>query len=213
LDTDEVYTVQWEDVSETVTVQAEDWLERPLRWIKSGTNGEPEAEARISKEGPGIAFSSMTWIYSTDKIPEASEPGIIAVDRKFFRRIKQGEKYHLKPIQKGDTVSVGDEIEVQIKINTGSQFEYMHLKDPLPAGFECETLLSGWTYDPLWYYMEPRDSLVNFFLSRLPHGEYILRYRIRPTKPGKYRVGAATLQSMYAPDMTAHSSGFIMKVE
>jgi uncharacterized protein YfaS (alpha-2-macroglobulin family) len=108
---------------------------------------------------------------------------------------------------------VGEQIEVQIKINTRSQFEYMHLKDVKAAGFEAETLLSGWKYDPLWFYEEPRDSLTNFFIDWLPHGEYILRYRLRPTKPGIYRIGAATLQSMYAPEMTAHSSGFIIKVE
>jgi uncharacterized protein YfaS (alpha-2-macroglobulin family) len=107
---------------------------------------------------------------------------------------------------------VGDQIEVQLKVNTKSQFEYMHLKDPKAAGFEAETLLSGWKYDKLTFYEEPRDSLTNFFISWLPHGEYIMIYRLRPTKPGVYKIGAATLQSMYSPDMTAHSGGFIVKV-
>jgi len=105
------------------------------------------------------------------------------------------------------------QIEVQLKINTRSQFEYMHLKDLKAAGFEAEKLLSGWKYDPLWYYEEPRHSITNFFVSWLPHGEYIVRYRLRPTKPGSYRVSAATLQSMYAPEMTAHSAGFMVRVK
>jgi uncharacterized protein YfaS (alpha-2-macroglobulin family) len=109
-------------------------------------------------------------------------------------------------------VNVGDQIEVQITINTRSQFEYMHLKDPKASGFEAETLLSGWKRDPLWFYQEQRDSLTNFFISRLPHGEYILRYRLKPTKPGIFRIGASTLQSMYSPDMSAHSAGFIIEV-
>ena len=88
----------------------------------------------------------------------------------------------------------------------------MHLKDLKASGFEAETLLSGWKYDQLGFYEEPRDSLTNFFIGWLPHGEYILRYRLRPAKPGVYRIGAATLQSMYAPEMTAHSAGFIIKV-
>jgi uncharacterized protein YfaS (alpha-2-macroglobulin family) len=137
---------------------------------------------------------------------------MLELKRKFYRRVKEGDSYHLKPIKSGEKVSVGDQIEVQLKVNTRSQFEYMHLKDLKAAGFEAETLLSGWKYDPLWFYEEPRDSLTNFFISWLPHGEYILRYRLRPTKPGVYRIGAATLQSMYAPDMTAHSAGFIINV-
>ena len=151
-------------------------------------------------------------MYSTDQVPQASEPGMLELSRAFYRRVKEGEDYHLKPLASGDTVNVGDEIEVQLKINTRSQFEYVHLKDPKAAGFEAETLLSGWKYDPLWFYEEPRDSLTNFFMSWVPHGEYILRYRLRPTKPGTYRVGAATLQPMYAPEMSAHSDGFVMNV-
>ncbi|OGF63618.1 MAG: hypothetical protein A2Y62_00880 [Candidatus Fischerbacteria bacterium RBG_13_37_8] len=88
-----------------------------------------------------------------------------------------------------------------------------HLKDFKGAGFEAEELRSGWKWDPISFYEEPRDSLTNFFISWLPHGEYILRYRLRPTTAGTYRIGAAILQSMYAPEFAAHSAGFVLKVE
>jgi len=60
---------------------------------------------------------------------------MLELDRKFYKRVKEGEEYHLKPLSSGDEVSVGDQIEVQLKVNTKSQFEYMHLKDPKAAGF------------------------------------------------------------------------------
>jgi len=209
----ETFTVQWGGKTYSEVVKADDWRDEPLRWQKKGFEITPTMNrAEIEKDGPGIAFASMTWTYSTDQIPEASSPGMIELKRTFYRRVKEGDAYHLKPLASGDEVSVGEQIEVQLKINTRSQFEYMHLKDVKAAGFEAETLLSGWKYDPLWFYEEPRDSLTNFFIDWLPHGEYILRYRLRPTKPGIYRIGAATLQSMYAPEMTAHSAGFIIKV-
>ena len=210
---DELFQIKWGKMTDSVVVKADDWLEKPLRWKEKGFKITPDKQkATIKKEGPGLAFASLTWIYSTDRIPEASTPGMLELKRKFYRRVKVGKKYHLKPIKSGAKVQVGDQIEVQLKINTRSQFEYMHLKDPKAAGFEAETLLSGWKYDPLWFYEEPRDSLTNFFMSWLPHGEYILRYRLRPTKAGIYRMGAATLQSMYSPEMTAHSSGFVIEV-
>ncbi len=210
---DENFKILWGKTNDSVTVAADDWLEKPLRWQKQGFEiAEADQSATVSKDGPGISFASLTWVYSTDQIPQASEAGMIALDRKFYRRVKEGDDYHLKPLKSEDAVNVGDEIEVQLKVNTRSQFEYVHLKDPKAAGFEAETLLSGWKYDPLWFYEEPRDSLSNFFMSWLPHGEYILRYSLRPTKPGTYRIGAATLQPMYAPEMTAHSDGFILNV-
>jgi uncharacterized protein YfaS (alpha-2-macroglobulin family) len=88
----------------------------------------------------------------------------------------------------------------------------VHLLDPRPAGFESETLLSGWKWDQLSRYKEPRDSLTNFFMDWVPHGEYVLRYRMRATTVGSYRIGPAVLQSMYAPEMSAYSSGFRVNV-
>ncbi len=210
---DENFKIQWGKTNDSVTVAADDWLEKPLRWQKQSFEiADADASATVSKDGPGVSFASLTWTYSTDQIPQASQAGMLELSRVFYHRVKEGDDYHLKPLISSDTVNVGDEIEVQLKINTRSQFEYVHLKDPKAAGFEAEALLSGWKYDPLWFYEEPRDSLTNFFMSRMPHGEYILRYRLRPTKPGTYRIGAATLQPMYAPEMSAHSDGFIINV-
>ncbi len=210
---EETFTVKWGDKTYSEAVNADDWLEKPIRWEETGFEITPDMrQAVVEKQGPGIAFAGMNWTYSTDQIPEPLISGMLKLERKFYRRVKQGGAYHLKPIKSGGKVSVGDQIEVQLKINTRSQFEYMHLKDLKAAGFEAEILLSGWRYDGLRFYEEPRDSLTNFFINRLPHGEYILRYRLRPTKPGIYRIPAATLQSMYDPDMTAHSAGSMIEV-
>ncbi|MBW2263932.1 MAG: hypothetical protein JRG91_18380, partial [Deltaproteobacteria bacterium] len=210
----ETFKVDWGFVHESIVIQPDDFLEEPLRWHVTGPDiTEDMTTATVSKDGPGPAFASMTWIYSTDQIPEASTPGLLEIKRTFYRRVKEGDAYHLKTVKSGGTVYVGDEVVVQVKITSRSNFEYMHLKDPKAAGFEAETLLSGWKWDPLATYEEPRDSLTNFFMSWVPNGEYILKYTLRPTKPGTYRIGAAQLQSMYAPEMTAHSAGFIIEVE
>jgi len=82
------------------------------------------------KKGPGPAFASMTWIYSTDQVPEASTPGLLALERKFYRRVKKEDGYHLEPIKDSTSIHVGDEVVVQLKLTTRSQFEYMHLKAP-----------------------------------------------------------------------------------
>ena len=195
-------------------VKPDDWIDEPLRWIATGEDITPaHVTATVDKTGRGTAFTSLTWIYSTDKLPEASTPGLLEVKRTFYRRVKEGSEYHLKPVEGSTTMEVGDEIVVRLVITARSQFEYMHLMDPKAAGFEAETLLSGWKWAPLSMYEEPRDSLTNFFVSWLPQGEYVVTYKLRPTKKGTYRVGAATLQSMYAPEMTAHSNGLELVVK
>jgi uncharacterized protein YfaS (alpha-2-macroglobulin family) len=213
LSADEVFEVGWGGETHSAVVQADNWLDGPIRWEERGFEiGEEDLQVAVEKRGPGTAFASLTWIYSTDQLPEASGAGLLTLERRFYRRVREEDAYHLKPVTSGGEVAVGDEIEVQLKINSRSRFEYMHLKDVKASGFEAERLLSGWRRDPIGFYEEPRHSLTNFFLSWLPHGEYILRYRLKPTKPGTYRIGAATLQSMYAPEMTAHSEGFVITV-
>lgn len=213
LASDENFNIQWGAQKDSAAVKSDDWLAHPLRWAVKGFEITPGyAETGVEKTGPGTAFASLTWIYSTKKLPDESAPGLLNLNRKFYRRIKKGDEYHLEPLESGGTVNVGDTVEVHLKINTRSQFEYMHLKDLKAAGFEAQTLLSGWKWDNLSRYEEPRDSLTNFFISWLPDGEYILKYRLLPTKSGTYKIGAATLQSMYAPEMTAHSSGFVINV-
>jgi len=207
------FAVKWGPDAQTAQVGPFDWLAKPLRWTRLGTAISPaHGTAMIEKEGPGLAFASLTWIYTTDRPASASGPGLMELGRRFFLRSKEGETYRLTPLKAGDTVAVGDQIEVQLKLSTRSQFEYVHLKDPKPAGFEAEDLRSGWKRDVLYRYEEPRDSLTNFFMDWVPHGEYVLRYRLRPTTPGSYRLGAAVLQSMYAPEMSAHSDGFSIAV-
>lgn len=213
LDKGDSYEVRWGPSVEKVELAPDDWLEKPLRWTRLGGDIAKAGAPEVRKSGPGFAFASLTYVYTTEKPVEESEPGMLNVSRKFYRRYKEGDKYRLTPLALGDAVKVGEDIEVQLKVNTRSQFEYVQLKDPRGAGFEAETLTSGWKWDQLSRYEEPRDSLTNFFVSWLPHGEYVLKYRIKPTTPGKYKIGAAVLQSMYAPEFAAHSSGFELKVE
>jgi uncharacterized protein YfaS (alpha-2-macroglobulin family) len=213
LDRGDDYSIEWGGALERARVEAQDWMEKPLRWTKIGSQiKKSDGAPSIAKKGPGMAFASLTHIYTTEAPKEATEGGLLEIRRTFYERVKTGDEYRLKPLKSGDAVSVGAEVEVRLAVAAKAQFEYVHIKDPRGAGFEGENLLSGWKWDQLSRYEEPRDSLTNFFVSWLPHGEYVLRYRMRPTTPGEYRIGAATLQSMYAPEFAAHSSGFRLKV-
>ncbi|MBU2573783.1 MAG: hypothetical protein KKH28_06900, partial [Elusimicrobia bacterium] len=213
LDKGDTFKINWADTRDSVTLQPFDWVSRPLRWSKYGSDiTKRDISAKIEKTGPGLAFASLTGIYTTDKPAAESPSGMMNISRKFYLRAKEGKNYVLKPLVSGAAVAVGDEIEVQLEITTRSQFEYVHIKDPRGAGFEAEELLSGWKWDKLSRYEEPRDSLTNFFVSWLPHGEYLLKYRVRPTTPGVYRIGSAVMQSMYAPEFGAHSGGMTLTV-
>jgi len=172
------------------------------------------ATAQITKEGPGYMFASMTWHYSTEKLPEEARGDFLSVKRSYFLRKHEGKEYILIPLEEGVKIEVGDQVEVHLSIRSKHPMEYVHLRDPRGAGFEPESNKSGHRWDlGIYWYEEVRDSASNFFFEYLPQGEYNFRYRIRANMSGLFRVGPATLQGMYAPEFAAFSSGAVLHVK
>jgi len=165
-------------------------------------------QVQVEKKGPGLAFASATWHFSTERLPKEESSDFFSVSRSYFVRELKNREYVLRPLQPGDSIRVGDQIEVHLSIRAKHAAEYVHLRDPRGAGFEPESLISGYRWDlGLIRYEETRDSGQNFFFSQVPVGEYTLKYRLRAAVAGRFRVAPATLQSMYAPEFNAYSSG------
>jgi len=177
--------------------------------------GPPCATVKFEKQGKALALASATWHFSTEQMPAASDSDLFGVERSYFRRIQKGKKgIVLQPIAQGAVLAVGDEIEVRLTIKSRHPAEYVHLRDPRPAGCEPVRLTSGWRYElGLPRYEEIRDSGTNFFIEWLPQGEYTFTYRLRCATAGTFKTGPAVLQSMYAPEFTAYSSGQLITVK
>ncbi|MCY1076968.1 alpha-2-macroglobulin family protein [Archangium lansingense] len=167
----------------------------------------------VEKTGKGLAFASATWHFSTERLPEEERGDFFHVSRRYFLREQVGTKTVLRPLEEGTPVVSGDEVEVQLSLRTKHAAEYVHLRDPRAAGLEPMSTESRHRYDlGIIWYEEPRDSGTNFFFEWLPAGEYTFRYRLRANMAGTFRVGPATVQSMYAPEFTAYSKGAVLTV-
>jgi uncharacterized protein YfaS (alpha-2-macroglobulin family) len=167
----------------------------------------------VSKDTRGFQFASVSWHFSTDLLPRAAKGDLFHVERSWFRREKRGSEVTLTPLAPGVKVEPGDEIEVQLSIRSRAAAEYVHLKDPRPAGLEPDRPISRYAYGTgIGWYEEYRDAATNFFFEALPAGEYTFKYRLRASMGGTFRVGPATLQSMYAPEFAAYSAGGVMEI-
>jgi uncharacterized protein YfaS (alpha-2-macroglobulin family) len=179
----------------------------------------PEVSAKtatvtVEKQTKGFMFASATWHFSTDKLPDEGRGDFFSVSRKYFKRRNDGHQWILEPLNEGATLEPGDEVEVQLSLRTKHAAEYVHLRDPRAAGLEPEAAVSRWKWDlGIAWYEEVRDSGSNFFFEQLPVGEYTFKYRLRANMSGSFRVGPATVQSMYAPEFAAYSAGHILKVK
>jgi alpha-2-macroglobulin len=188
-------------------------LKRQL--LVSGDDLRPATDSTtvVEKEGKGLAFASATWHFSTDRMPEAGSGDLLSVERRFFRREDRAGGPALVPLEEGALLRPGDEVEVQLSLRARHAAEYVHLRDPRGAGFEPVSQVSRHRWDlGIAWYEEVRDSGSNFFFEQLPAGEYTFKHRIRVSMAGTFRVGPATVQSMYAPEFAAYSSGAVLKV-
>ncbi|MEP7013237.1 MAG: alpha-2-macroglobulin family protein [Acidobacteriota bacterium] len=175
----------------------------------SSTGGQ----VTVTQETPGLMFASATWHFATDQLPTQASGDLFHVERHYFRRLRGGAETTLQPLAAGATLQVGDEIEVQLTISSRAPAEYVHLRDPRAAGFEPGVVHSGYAYDlGLGRYEETRDAATDFFFEYLPSGTYTLKYRLRANVAGTFRVGPATLQSLYAPEFVAYSAGEVVRV-
>ncbi|MCD4748698.1 MAG: hypothetical protein K8R59_04920 [Thermoanaerobaculales bacterium] len=188
---------------------------RDARFIVPGDEIDPRTMATVvvEKESPGIAFATATWHFSTEKMPEKGDGDLFSVERFFYRRSLQGDEWVLEPLVEGMELGVGDQVEVELGISARHAAEYVHVRDPRGAGFEPESLRSGWRWDlGVAAYEEVRDSGSNLFFEWLPAGEYTFRYRLRAAMGGTFKVAPAVMQSMYAPEFGAYSAGHTIVV-
>ncbi len=211
----ETVSVEVGPVEETFAFEPDRYTGASNRVVIPGEEVEPATMSTIevAKTGPGFAFATATWHFSTERMPASGDGDLFAVERRYYRRVTRGDEWVLEPLADGDTVKVGDQVEVQLDVRAAHAAEYVHLRDPRGAGFEPESLTSGYRWDlGIAAYEEVRDSGANWFFEWLPAGEYTLHTRLRATMAGTFKVGPAVLQSMYAPEFGAYSAGGVLNV-
>ena len=121
----------------------------------------------------------------------------------------------LRRSTEGAPLALGDEVEVQLSLRTKHAAEYVHLRDPArrraSSPRTCVSALQAGTWASPGT-RRPATPAPNFFFEQLPAGEYTFKYRLRANMAGTFRVGPATVQSMYAPEFNAYSAGATLGV-
>ena len=168
---------------------------------------------RVENSNAGIAWGALHWQYfeQLDKITPAETP--LKLSKNLFVEENSANGPVLKAITMDQPVRVGDKVVVRVTLTTDRDMEYIHLKDMRAAAFEPVNVLSGYRWQGgLGYYESTRDAATNFFIDYLPKGTWVFEYRLFATQKGEFSNGITSVQCMYAPEFTAHSEGFRIKV-
>jgi TonB-dependent SusC/RagA subfamily outer membrane receptor len=109
-------------------------------------------------------------------------------------------------------LKVGDLITIRLTFKTEKDLEFVHVKDLRASCFEPINVISEtkWIKNT-YYYMCTKDVASHFFFDNLPKGTYVLEYQVRVNNEGIFSDGFANLQSMYAPEFSAHSKSGTIK--
>ena len=86
-------------------------------------------------------------------------------------------------------------------------YEFVHLSDERPACAEPVDVLSSYRWrDGVGYYQSTKDTATHYYIDRLNKGVFVLETSFRVQQKGVFTGGLATIQCMYAPEFTAHST-------
>lgn len=164
------------------------------------------ANISIDNKNSSPAFGAAYWQYfeNFENINSFQETPL-KIKKELFVQTQTIKGAVNTPIQKSD-LKPGDLVLVRIELEVGQEMEYLHLKDMRAAGFEPTNVLSSYKYqNGMGYYEMTKDASSNFFFSRLKEGKYVFEYTLRAVHKGEFSNGITTIQSMYAPEFTAHS--------
>ncbi len=171
---------------------------------------------QIVRSGAGPAWGGVLEQYVapiSDIRAAATED--VSVEKQIFLLDESGTGVSGKSLAGAGApkLRLGDLVRVQLTVVLNRDMEYVALTDERGACLEPVEALSGpMTMDNRFGYREVRNTQSNFFFYYLPKGKYQLSYDCRISQEGDFAAGIATLQSQYAPSLTGHSAGQLLKV-
>jgi len=180
-------------------------------WTKDEIHPEM-GKVKLVNSGKGIVWGALYWQYFEDinKVTQAQSQ--ISVSKDLFIRKFTDRGEEIIPITNQE-IKIGDLVRVRLIIKVDRDMEFVHLKDLRASGLEPVDVLSGYKWKKgLGYYLSIDDVSANFFFSRVPKGVYVFEYDLRANNAGTFSDGMANLQSMYAPEFSAHSKGRTIKI-
>lgn len=154
----------------------------------------------------GAVFSQSTQIM-TDIKSSACE----AVDIEKRLYMQTGSTW--TEISGDSDIKIGDRIKIQLLIHATRDMQYMAITDQRPACLEPVEQLPRPVYsEGICFYRENLDSETRMFVTNMPRGTYMLEYELWVNNAGTFSSGIATIQSQYAPQLSAHSAGQLFNI-
>lgn len=180
-----------------------------IKQVWTGSEISPDmGKVGISSSATGPAWGAMYWQYYEDLDKIIEQKGALGIDKKLFVERVSVDGKSLSEINEMSALKIGDRVIVRLTVRTDRDLEFVHLKDMRASCFEPAEILSGIKWkESTYYYQSTKDASTNFFFDNLPKGTYVFEYPVYVNRVGEYSNGITSIQCMYAPEYTSHTSG------
>lgn len=202
---------------DVIKVTPENSMVPGLAYIKKTYNEEEAKKAQevtVTTLDDGLSWGAIYAQYQEeiDKVAPVNKE--LSVEKRLFiERMTEG-KPQLIPLTGETKAKVGDKVITRLTVRTDRDVDFVHLKDQRAACFEPYNALSGYrNQGGAGYYLSIKDASTDFFFDNLRKGTYVFEQAYYVVRTGDYSSGIATLQSMYAPEFSAHSASIRVKVD
>jgi uncharacterized protein YfaS (alpha-2-macroglobulin family) len=169
---------------------------------------------RIATRGSGTVYWAAEAIYyDTASAQKRTGSQALALQREYFALapVKVKDRIVYRETAFSGTARPGDLLLVRLTAAGATDWRYLMIEDPLPAGVEAipnDTLyeLERERRDSWFSTREFRDDRAVFFQQRFDRGRYEYTYLLKVVTPGVFRVSPARVSAMYVPDGMAASA-------
>ncbi len=181
----------------------------------------PNALEIARGKGPGVLY--YTADFTLDRPAEQVEPTSrgLSVERLYCDPFRSDEEHCVRP----EEIHTGDLVEVRLKVTVPAQRYFVELTDFYPSGMEPvdPSLLTEQAempdeVPPHWWFWggfdAPRllDDHATFVARQLSAGSYEVRYLLRATFYGRYRVLPALVREHYFPEVWGRTAGTTLTI-
>lgn len=169
-------------------------------------------DIQIENNNTTAGYGGAYWQYfeDLDKIKDDSESPL-SLEKELYLNLPDNK---LRKITSNTPIKTGDLVTVRLVVRSEAAMDFVHLKDMRASGFEPTDVLSEYKYqDGTGYFQSTRDAATHFFFDSLKKGVYVLEYTVRANNAGKFSNGITLLESMYAPEFSAHTKGIRVEIK
>ncbi len=183
-------------------------IETATGYMRADLSAFTGKDLTITTSGTGPAYGAV-YAQFDQRMEHVKSYSCADLDIEKQLFVRRGSEW-----EAANKLNVGDRVKVQLTIHCKRNLQYVEIIDERPACFEPVEQLPGWMWsEGVGFYRENRDAQTNLHIVYMGPGTYLLTYEMNVNLAGDFTSGVATIQSQYAPELSAHSAGSNIKVE